>query len=286
MTESHDLHTEFGLVGCLRALPDTLLAHVCSDLSTVGCCAAVCKDLRTAVWDSDDFWHALRGAAGASPAREAYRLARFNLEGDWISRFGEFALTADPAAVLREGAYIAGGLCLSDGHGAAFVASLCACVRRAEPTDELWDALDALDAKVASSVLRGAELACARADLLEQAVVAQLDAVMDEEMDVHFEFEVNWDTYEQWVVDGPLPALLLGPIDVPAPPSKGFSEEDLWRFFDDDKAQVECDDLDLDDLDWDDFFSVDGDAAELSKELAALQEDFLECLHSGDGDSV
>lgn len=259
---------------CFAQLPDGILGAIFSDLSSVGSCAAVCRDLRRTVWDCDGFWHTMRGMVAPSPAREAFRLARFGLEGDWVSTFADFARTASPVSVLEEAVRVAGGLMAPERRSSSvFIALVCDATRRCDASDTVWALLDSLGLKVA--VREGAvfaasaldELGVAREDLLEKGILARLDAQVDD-MDAFDPFEqVELAPQEEWVVDGPLPALIFGAGEVSEPEPAKACESDADRSTDDESDDEE-------------YYSVcdDEHVEYASKHDALLQDDFLDLL--------
>lgn len=267
------------LATVFTALPEGVLSQIVGDLSSIGAMAAVSRDLQQQVWEDAGFWQCKLGRAALAP-REQFRTETFQLGEEWLLDFAQLSATAAPLSVLKRGLEIAQGLMPQDQSASRFVEMLCQVVRQCDATDEAWDLLDAIGLKVAQkegTVFAAHcldDLSAAREDLVEHGILQRLDAQVEMDTFDPFEAEEPQPEPQAWVVDGPVPELLL----TPAEPAKALDLSLDERSTDDESDSEEyfsvCDDdeqvaLELQELE---------DQAAGAKQHLGLQEDFLDLL--------
>lgn len=245
------------------SLPEGVLGQILGDLGSIGAMAAAGRDLKQQVWEDASFWQLKLGSAAAAP-REAFRTKTFKLDGEWLMDFAEFTHTAAPLAMLERALEITQGLMPVDKQAGRFMELLCNAVRKCDATDASFDLLDTIGLKVAQkegTVFAAHcldDLSAAREDLVERGILQRLDEQVD--VDVFDPFEEPAQPEPQaWIVDGPLPELLLTPAK-PAEPA--LDERSTDDESDDEEYYSVCDDEDV----------------ALGKHVAGLQDDFLDLL--------
>lgn len=198
-----------------------------------------------------------------------------------------FAQTEEPVLALEKAARLAGGLTVEECKDSdLFIESVCVATRRADETEQVVELLYTVGLKVAvreDKVFRKEALdriGDAREDVLEKGILARLDAAVYRDMDAAFDpFEPEAPAPAPWVVDGPLPELVLDtPAETPAPRQKK-SLKTCWADMDsDDESTTDEDRSD------DDFFSADGSLCDeeeflgSNKVAADFADEFLDLL--------
>lgn len=257
------LPQEPALATVFTSLPEGVLGQILGDLSSIGAMAAVSRDLKEHVWDDASFWQLKLGAAASKP-REAFRTQTFKLDGEWLMDFAQLIHTAGPIESLERALAITQGLMPADKHAGRFIELLCDLVRKCDATDAAWDLLDAIGLKVAQKegLVFAAhcldDLSAAREDLVEAGILQRLDQQVDLDQFDPFE-EPAQPEPQAWILDGPLPELLLTPAK-PAEPALDERSTD-------------------DESDSEEYYSVcDDEDVALGKHVAGLQDDFLDLL--------
>lgn len=203
-------------------------------------------------------------------------------------RFQSSAAVDAPLAVLTRASRLAGGLtCVERGEAGLFIEAVCTATRRADGGEKVVELLDIIGLKVAQREGRVfhrealEHIGEAREDALETGILARLGAAVDADMEAAFDpFEpetvVPVVQPAAWIVDGPLPELIL---NIPAEAAKPRSTPKRW-------ADMDSDDEDMDSTDCEDdadFFSAADDeefsSSPMSKKLGSdFAEDFLDLL--------
>lgn len=267
------------LATVFTSLPEGVLSQIVGDIGSIGAMAAVSRDLKQQVWEDAGFWQCKLGRAASEP-REQFRTEHFQLGEEWLLDFAQLAATAQPLAVLKRGLLIAQGLMPQDQFASRFVELLCQVVRKCDATDEAWDLLDAIGFKVAQkegTVFAAHcldDLSAAREDLVEHGILQRLDAQVEMDTFDPFEAEEPQPEPQAWVVDGPLPELVLTPAEPAKPLDLALDERSTDDESDGEEYFSVCDDDE----------QVALELQELEEQQAAtklhlgLQEDFLDLL--------